>query len=88
MYVFFWSVWYFDTCDYSGLLRLLQTAAHQMRVHHEKHGMVTSSPRSAKQIMIVENLCKRLYRDDYFENAGYRQGDWNKLPDYTRSHIV
>jgi hypothetical protein len=68
----FWrAVWHFDTCDYSGLMDLMRVATKTMAIHHRNHGHCVGSDRTAHQLRVVSELCKRLRDDDYAELAGH-----------------
>jgi hypothetical protein len=81
-------VWHFDNCDYSPLLKLLQLATRQMSDHHKRSGRVVGSDKIARQLLIVSELCRRLERDQYFENAGYKRKDWKAKSPHRRSGII
>lgn len=82
----FWRVvWRFDTCDYTGLLELMQAATKQMAIDHRDHGHLVNSERTAHQLFIVSELCRRLAADDYFdlaEREGRKDADWSKRVGY------
>jgi len=80
-------VWHFDTCDYAPLMDMLSTAARLMATHHQKHGKVTSSERSAKQLLIVSELCRRLEADDYPELAGYEHAAYPQWSSRRRTYV-
>lgn len=65
------AVWHFDTCDYAPMLKLLQIATREMAVQHLEAGHSKDSKNRGRELLIVSELCRRLYDDNYFENAGY-----------------
>ena len=87
LFTFFEAVWWFRSWDWTGLVELIEVSAREMRFAQE-HGIHTNSDRYAKQLKIVEALCKRLRADEYFENAGYQQEHWNSLPEHRCSQIA
>ena len=85
----FWRpVWYFHACDYSGMLELMEVAAREMRDLHRDHGVTSYRERTARQLTVVAELCRRLHEDNYFENAGYDPKTWGRHSDHKRSRIA
>lgn len=89
IFIFFWAVWHFDACDYTGLLELIEVAVRKMRDLHRDYGHTIDAPRVARQLTIVETLCRRLREDRYFQAAGYGDGTrWNTLTDFEQSRVA
>lgn len=80
---FFAAVWWFRPWDWTGMVELLQVCAHEMRLSIEintvKH---VGWERDRQRLLAVEQLCKRLLADDYFDNAGHN--NWDKLSDHEK----
>lgn len=81
------AVWHFDTCDYAPLLRLIHVATKEMARLYKEHGMVVGSERTARQLTVVAELCRRLEADDHFTQAGYKHETWPALSDFERKRI-
>jgi len=88
LWIFADAVWHFDTCDYAPLLRLIHVATVEMRDMYRHHGRVVDSDKIARQITVVSELCKRMEREEYFDNAGYSRSDWGLLPDKEKQRIA
>lgn len=86
---FFEAVWWFRSWDWTGMVSLLEVSAREMRgsieVNTVKH---VRWERDARQLLIVESLCKRLRDDDYFRRAGYNRKTWKTVPDFERTRIA
>ena len=84
LFIFFDAVWWFHSFDYTGMLRLLEVSAHQMRLSLKAH---VGAEKDIKQLIIVETLARRLREDDYFANAGYDSKKWNTFSDEEHCRI-
>lgn len=69
---FFRNLWLFRKClwnyqswDYSGLLMFMETASRDMHECHKNHGHLMRSDKTAKELLIFSNLCKRIREDEY-----------------------
>lgn len=69
--LFFNAVWRFRAWDWTGMVELLEISAREMRKVQEG-GRHTGSERCAKQLMIIETLCRRLREENYYEMHGDR----------------
>jgi len=87
LFIFFEAVWWFRSWDWSGLAELIEVAAKQMR-RAQENGCHTGSERYAKQLLVVQNLCRRLREDNYFENAGYNDKTWKQMPEFRTRQIA
>lgn len=87
LWIFFRAVWYFRSWDYTGLLELMWISARELRSSQELNRHV-GSEKETKRLLIVETLCKRLYADEYFRNAGYQRDRWKDLTDSRQSWIA
>lgn len=87
--LFFEAVWHFRSWDSDGLLEIIQVATKEMSRCHKEFGHCMNSEKTAKQLIAASELCRRLREDNYFENAGYRQGEsWDNLPEYQKTQIA
>jgi hypothetical protein len=86
--LFAYSIWHFDTCDYAPLLRIIHVATKEMARLYREHPLVVGAEKTAKQLTVVSELCKRLEADDYFENAGHDGDSWQRLPDHRQRQIA
>ena len=84
---FFEAVWWFRAWDWDGLAGLIETSAREMRKSHLP-GHLLRAPRTAKQLLIVAELCKRLRENVYFEQAGYDPKTWDKRDRFTRQKLA
>lgn len=67
--LFFEAVWWFRAWDWTGMVELLEISAREMR-DVQTTGRHTGSERSAKQLMVIQNLCRRLREENYFDMHG------------------
>jgi hypothetical protein len=65
------ALWHWDWIDYAPTLRLMEIAFRHISRMQAKHGHLVSSDRTAKQTLIIAELCRRLEADDYETLAGY-----------------
>lgn len=87
-WVFRKTVWHFRSWDFSGLLKLMETATSEMYCCHRDYAHYVGAERTAKQLLIVRELCKRLREDKYFKKAGYDSQNWDYFDDFDKSRIV
>lgn len=69
------AVWHWDSCDYSPTVRLMEIAFRRMMILHRDHGCLLKATRTAKQLLIVSELCKRIQEDNYADLAGHANYD-------------
>lgn len=76
IYNFFRNLWLFKECmwhyrrwDYSGLLHFMETCARDMSKAHTTGNLVRSE-QTAKELLIVAELVKRIREDEYVFNKG------------------
>ena len=69
LYVFHKALWNYRSWDYSGLLRLMETATKDMHECHRDHGHLMRSEQTAKELLIVSTLCKRIREDKYTDEV-------------------
>ena len=51
------------------MLRLMQKASREMSTHMKDHAMVKHSEKTARQLLVFSELCRRLADDDvYYQN--------------------
>lgn len=66
------SLWYYRSWDYGGLLYLMEEATKDMHECHKNHGNLVRSEDTAKELLIVSILLKRIRGDNYVnEVQGY-----------------
>lgn len=81
--VFFEAVWWFRSWDWTGLVGLIEVSAREMRGSIEANTVKhVRWEKDARQLLILEELCKRLRDDNYFHNAGYDPKTWERRPDF------
>ena len=69
LYVFHKTLWNYRSWDYSGLLRLMETATKDMHECHKNYGHLMRSEQTAKELLIVSTLCKRIREDNYTDEV-------------------
>lgn len=69
IYKFRASLWHYRNYDYSGLLQFTETCARDMSKAHTTGNLVRSE-QTAKELLIVAELVKRLREDEYVFNKG------------------
>ncbi len=62
-------IWRDRSWDYHYLLIIIHKKFEQMEDLHKNYGHFVRSDKTAKELMIVKNLTKRLIDDNYSENA-------------------
>jgi hypothetical protein len=67
--IFASAVWHWDSCDYAPTLKLMEIAFKEISRLHSENGHLVSSDKTAKQTLIVSELCRRLHDDDYHDLA-------------------
>jgi hypothetical protein len=82
-------VWHFDTCDYSPMLRMIQVATREMADATCTVKRTTDWQKRHRELIAVSELCRRLIADEYFENAGYSNGDeWKRFSRKKKQRIA
>lgn len=67
------ALWNYRSWDYSGLLLLMETATKDMHEYHKNHGHLMRSEDTAKELLIVSTLFKRIREDKYTDEVqGYK----------------
>lgn len=70
--IFHNALWKYRSWDYSGLLLLMETATKDMHECHKNHGHLMRSEETAKELLIVSTLLKRIREDKYTDEVqGY-----------------
>lgn len=73
LYVFHKALRQYRSYDYSGLLLLMQTATKDMHECHKNHGHLVRSEDTAKELLLVSTLLKRIREDKYTDEVqGYK----------------
>jgi hypothetical protein len=66
------ALWSYRSWDYSGLLLLMETATKDMHECHKNYGHLVRSEDTAKELLIVSTLLKRIREDKYTDEVqGY-----------------
>src|ERR1041385_7921722 len=65
----FCSVEIGSACDYAPTLKMMEIAFREIARLHSEHPHLVSSQKTARQTLIVSELCRRLHDDDYHELA-------------------
>lgn len=74
LYIFHKALWHYRSYDYSGLLLLMETATKDMSHTHKHYGIAIKSKQTAKELLIVSTLLKRLREDKYMDQVqGWKQ---------------
>lgn len=63
------SLWYYRSWDYGGLLYLMEEATKDMHECHKTHGHLVRSEETAKELLIVSTLLKRIREDRYTDEV-------------------
>lgn len=63
------SLWYYRSWDYGGLLYLMEEATKDMHECHKNHGHLIRSEETAKELLIVSTLLKRIREDNYTDEV-------------------
>lgn len=72
LYVFRKALWTYRSWDYYGLLDFMQTATHDMHKLHKEHGHLVRSEDTAKELLVISELLKRIREDKYLDSVqGY-----------------
>lgn len=69
LYVFHKALWHYRSWDYSGLLLFMETATKDMHECHKNHGHLLRSEDTAKELLIVSTLLKRIREDKYTDEV-------------------
>lgn len=81
LYVFHKALWRHRSWDYSGLLLFMETATKDMHECHKNHGHLMRSEETARELLIVSALLKRIREDKYTDEVqGWEQkgsGMWS-----------
>lgn len=73
LYVFHKALRQYRSWDYSGLLLFMETATKDMHLCHKNHGHLMRSEDTAKELLIVSTLLKRIREDKYTDEVqGYK----------------
>lgn len=76
LYVFRKALWNYRSYDYSGLLMLMETATKDMHECHRDYGHHVGSDKTAKELLIVSTLLKRIREDEYMnQTQGWKQNE-------------
>lgn len=67
--IFHNALWRYRSWDYSGLLLLMETATKDMHECHTNHGHLMRSEDTAKELLIVSTLLKRIREDNYTDEV-------------------
>jgi hypothetical protein len=59
------ALYEYASWDYSGTLRLMETAFKDMSESHKNHSQHLCQDRKVRELIILSELCKRLREDDY-----------------------
>lgn len=73
------SLWYYRSWDYGGLLYLMEEATKDMHECHKNHGHLVRSEDTAKELLIVSTLLKRIREDNYTDEVQgweHKEGNW------------
>lgn len=74
LWIFRKAMWRFRAYDYTGLLMLMEAATKDMHLCHKNHGQLMRSEETAKELLIVSTLLKRIREDNYTDEVqGYKQ---------------
>lgn len=69
LYVFHKALWYYRSWNYEGLLYLMEEATKDMHNCHKNHGHLVRSEDTAKELLIVSTLLKRIREDKYTDEV-------------------
>lgn len=73
LYLFHKALRKYRSWDYSGLLLFMETATKDMHLCHKNHGHLMRSEDTAKELLIVSTLLKRIREDNYIDEVqGYK----------------
>jgi len=73
LYIFHKALRQYRSWDYSGLLLFMETATNDMHNCHKNHGHLMRSEDTAKELLIVSTLLKRIREDKYTDEVeGYK----------------
>lgn len=70
-------VWHFSDGDYSSLLKVMQVASKELSNHIGGHNIGSRAKKSARELVIVSELCRRLATEDqydYWLREGVKRG--------------
>lgn len=73
------SLWHYRSYDYSGLLLFMEAATKDMHECHKNHGHLMRSEETAKELLIVSTLLKRIREDNYTDEVQgweHKEGNW------------
>ena len=74
LYVFHKALRQYRSWNYSGLLLFMETATKDMHKCHKNHGHLMRSEDTAKELLIVSTLLKRIREDNYTDEVqGYKR---------------
>ena len=69
LWLFKECMWHYRRYDYSGLLQFIETCSRDMSKAHTTGNLVRSE-QTAKELLIVAELVKRIREDEYIFNKG------------------
>lgn len=76
LWLFRKALWRFKAYDYTGLLMLMETATKDMHRCHRDHGHLMRSEQTAKELLVVSTLLKRMRENQYTESVqGYKSAE-------------
>lgn len=68
LYIFHKALWRYRSWDYSGLLMFMEAATKDMHKCHKNHGHLMRSEETAKELLIVSTLLKRIRQANWTED--------------------
>lgn len=82
------ALWNYRNYDYGGLLHFMEIATKDMHECHRDHGHLMRSEETAKELLIVTTLIKRIREDNYTDGVqGFKSvegkffgGDFYQIP--------
>lgn len=69
LYIFHKALRQYRSWDYGGLLMFMEAATKDMSNCHKKHGIAVKSEKTAKELLIVSTLLKRIREDKYTDEV-------------------
>lgn len=70
LWLFRKALWNYRSWDYTGLLQFMETCARDMSKAHTIGGHLVRSEQTAKELLIIAELVKRIREDEYVFNKG------------------
>lgn len=81
LWLFRKALWNYRSWDYHGLLDLMQTATYDMHKLHRDHGHLVRSEETAKELLVLSELLKRIREDKYIDSVQGYKSEEGKLFD-------